>query len=178
MPGTLAGSRLACKCGRQVPVPSLSRLKLAAGEAALSPEVRIDQMLRLGLLPEETACAVCGTPAEGTIHVWATCERITVQEGWGSRGWQLAVLVLCFGWVGALASYFAGQRSREHGRHVQFRLPVRVCPGCAPGLSDPAALRKAVSAAPLYAGLLDKYPDAELALDAGLPKVNLAGRRT
>jgi hypothetical protein len=180
VPGTLAGSLVTCRCGRQVRVPPLSRLKQAVGETVLSPQVRIEQMLRLGLLPEETRCVVCGAPTEGTVRFWATCERVSVQEEWGAKGWQLVAFILCFGWVGALLAYRArrGDGAREHGRDVQFRLPLRVCPGCAPGLADAVALRDAVWAVPLYAGLLERYPDAVLVPDDPRKGINLSAPGT
>ena len=171
---TLAGSRFTCPCGREVAVPSLSRLKAAAGETAFSPDVRVEQMLNLGMLPQETRCVVCGTATSGVAHVWATCERAFVKKDPSRTWWVVALGWFFFGWLALILLLLRARDDRVHGSDVQFRLPLRVCPDCAPDLAAPGTLRDAVLAVPIYAELLDKYPDAGLALDAERKGVDLS----
>src|SRR5215218_2165604 len=86
----LAGSHYTCACGRELVVPSLSRLKMAAGEEVLSPVVRLEQMLHLGMLPQETRCLGCDRPTTGVTHFWAICERAFVKQDPSRVWWAVA----------------------------------------------------------------------------------------
>ena len=169
-----AGSHYTCPCGRRLVVPSLSRLKMAAGEEVLSPDVRVEQMLQLGMLPHETHCLLCGRATTGVTHVWAVCERAFVKKDASRVWWVIALSWIFLGWLGLLLLLVRGRDDREHGSDVQLRLPLRVCPECGPDLVGPGALREAVLAVPEYADLLGKYPDAALSLDGERKGVNLS----
>jgi hypothetical protein len=173
-PAAQAGSHYSCPCGRELVVPSLSRLKMAAGEEVLSPAVRIEQLLQMGVLPQETRCAHCGRETTHSRYFWATCERAFVKKDASRVWWVVALSWLCFGWIGLVLLMLRARDDRVHGSDVKFRLPLRVCPECAADLTDPDRLEAAVWATPLYADLLDKYPDAELALDAEQKGVDLS----
>jgi hypothetical protein len=170
----LAGSHYACACGRELIVPSLSELKMAAGEEVLSPAVRLEQMLQLGMLPQETKCLVCGRTTAGVTHFWAICERAFVKEDPSRVWWAVALGWLFLGWLGVLLLAVRARDDRIHGSDVRLRLPLRVCPECAPDLAGPGRFREAVLAAPLYADLLRQYPAAEIALDAERKGVDLS----
>ena len=165
--GTLAGSKLACACGREIQIPSLSRLKSSVGEAALSAEVRIEQMIQLGILPEEKRCLICGLYTEDVQHVWAVCERLEVKEPVGKSLWLQALLIILFGlffYVFILLLLFRREDESVHGRDVRLRLPLRVCRECAPDLESLETLREVIFKVPHYEELLDKYPHAELSI--------------
>jgi hypothetical protein len=167
--GTLAGSVLPCPCGQSIQVPSLSQLKSSVGEAALSAEVRIEQMIRLGMLPEEKRCLMCGLYTEDVQHVWTVCERIEVQEPAIRNWWAHVLLILFVGlffYVFILLYLFRRYEEKAHGRDVRLRLPLRVCRECDDDLDDPAILRNVVMKVPHYEELLEKYPDAELSVRA------------
>lgn len=170
---TLAGSQLACTCSREVAVPSLSKLKVKAGEAPLSAELRIQHMLQLGMLPEETSCRLCGTETKHTFYCWAVCERVEVKRG--PSVWTIVVTYVFFGFL--FAAIMAALRDRtgetEMGRDVRFRLPLRVCEKCSPELKDYATLKETVWRVPVYRELIDKYPDTALAFDAERKGVTL-----
>jgi hypothetical protein len=173
-----AGNRYTCPCGHELVVPSLSRLKMAAGEAVLSPEVRLEQMLQLGLLPQQAHCVVCRRATTGVTYFWAVCERAFVKKDSSRVWWVIALSWIFLGWLGLLL-LFRARDDRVHGSDVQLRLPLRACPECAPVLAEAGRLEDAVLAVPVYADLLDKYPRAELALDAERKGVDLSrsGRR-
>ena len=169
-----AGNHYTCPCGRVLVVPSLSRLKMAAGEEVLSPEVRLEQMLRLGMLPQQTRCVVCRAETVGTAHFWAICERTSVQQGPGRGPLGIAAGWFLFGWLSLIPRLYHARDERVVGNDLRFRLPLRVCPTCVPSLDAPGRLEEAVLAVPLYADLLDKYPRAELAPDAERNGVDLS----
>ena len=143
-------------------VPSLSRLKATAGETALSPDVRVEQMLKLGMLPQETRCLVCRTATPGVTYFWATCERAFVKKD-PSRTWW----VLALGWLFLGASWFSCGPATTGSSGPTCSSGCRC--GCVrtvpPGLADAGLLDEAVRTVPIYAELLDKYPNAGLALD-------------
>jgi hypothetical protein len=168
-----AGNHYTCPCGRELIVPPLSHLKIAAGQKVLSPEVRLDQMLRLGMLPQESRCMGCGAGTEAVTHFWAVCERAYFQKK--STGWALLFLGLFLGWFKLILHLAVDARDdRELGTDVQLRLPLRICPDCRPVLATPGALRDAVLSIPVYADLFDKYPKAALALDRERQGVDLS----
>jgi len=169
-----AGNRFMCPCGRELVVPSLSQLKMAAGEEVLSPEVRLEQMLRLGLLPQQTRCVVCRTETTGITHFWAICERAFVQQGPGRGPLGLIAGWLVFGWLSLIPWFYHPRDERVVGNDIRLRLPLRVCPGCVPTLGDPGRLEDAVHAVPQYADLLEKYPGAQFARDADRRGVDLS----
>jgi hypothetical protein len=147
-----------------VAVPSLSALKASAGESAMSAEVRIEQMLQRGMLPEETACLVCRTPTKHAAHAWMVCERATVQQpgDWETGRWWFVTML--FGFL----TFRKQLRETTEGRDLRFRLPLRVCRDCAGPLRNPKVLKGILLDVPVYAELLDKYPDADVSLDVGL----------
>jgi hypothetical protein len=170
---TLAGSTLVCGCRREVVIPSLSRLKAAAGEKALSPEVRLEQMLSLGMLPQEKTCAICGRPTMDVVFFWATLERAFVKKD-PSRVWWILILTwLVLGWLFIILLLLRARDDRVFGSDVQLRLPLRICSGCAPELTNGSTLHEAVAAVPEYDELLEKFPDAELGLDTKRQGVDL-----
>jgi hypothetical protein len=162
-----AGSRLACRCGRAVDVPALHQLRAAAGEAAVSPELMIESLLRDGNLPQEQTCISCARPTDGVRYAWVQCERAEAQKpgGWTLFGLFFLLRLLPFGrLLGSLAVLHEAEgegERRARGRDVGYRLPVRVCVACARGV-DSDGMRKLLGCVPLYAQLLAKYPMAQV----------------
>lgn len=150
--GTSAGSDLPCGCGRTVGVPSLQRLRVAAGEPPAAAEVMIEALLRAGRLPEESHCLRCETATTDTAHVTVACERIEVKGG----SWAFHFIPLLFGW-------FVWSRGpvTEQGRDITYRLPLRLCQECAKSLRR-SETRELVRQVTLYRQLLEKYPRAVL----------------
>ncbi|MGL6096294.1 MAG: hypothetical protein ACRC7O_10925 [Fimbriiglobus sp.] len=153
--GTAAGSRIACRCGKSIDVPSLAELKHAAGERAGSADFALTGLLLTGRLPLEQHCVLCDhvTDNKATYHV--VCERPEV--GRTLPGWQWALLLFLspFAWAKLLS---AGDDAPVHGRSVSFRLPIRVCEFCVAGLTTHAAVRDAFCRTPVYTDLFEKYP--------------------
>src|SRR5690349_3987580 len=110
-----AGSRYTCPCGRELAVPSLSQMKMAAGEEVLSPEVRLEQMLQLGMLPQQTRCVCCRTATPGVAHFWAICERAFVEKDASRVWWAIALSWLFFGVFGLILLLVRSRDDRVHG---------------------------------------------------------------
>ena len=153
-----AGMLLACDCGRQVQVPTLRALRREAGEPVASPEMEIRALLREGTLPQERECLSCGTPTADVGHAEVICERSEVSD----TGWKWRLLPLLFGYL----VFTRSGEARERGRDLAFRLPLRLCRDCAGRLRG-AALVEVLRRVPVYARLIDKYPDADISLDRG-----------
>jgi hypothetical protein len=159
-----AGVKFPCDCGRTVKVPSLKDLRLAAGLTPynLSPEVVIESLLLSGGLPLGNHCAGCGAKTDDVVHVVVECERAIVRRR-GGPSWLLVLLSLLVSpWIWVFAR--REREEREYGRDKIYRLPLRVCPGCRPGLRDVAALEQALQKVPEYDDLLAKYPAARISL--------------
>jgi len=166
VPATMAGGRLSCTCGREILVPSLSKLKGQSGGSAMSAEIRLDDMLRRGVLPEENICLICQKPTTSVAHCWTTCERPQVER---EHGWfQYIVRTITFDLLGLAQDMRYTEGDTVHGRDLRYRLPLRVCPDCTGQLCDARLLKETLLDVPVYAELLDKYPHAEVSLDLAL----------
>lgn len=161
---TDAGAAVPCGCGRSIEVPPLHRLRLGAGESALSPAVQLRAMLLRGDLPGTDACAVCGRRTDGLARVVVQCEKAVVKTD-ADRADQVGcfVLGLMLGWIVLIRP---PREYRVLGEDVVFSVPVRVCDGCGPDLDHPDHLREALRQTPAYAAVLDRYPAARVARTA------------
>lgn len=158
-----AGSRVACRCGRAVQVPSLKRLREMAGVPTHSPEFVIERLLLANELPQETACALCGAETTGASYCMADCAvRAMVERP--RRWYELGNLAWFL--VGAAPYDVRTEAAREHGRDLIFRLPLRVCGACMPRLSEKDTLLRAVRRTELYRQLLERFPEARVSLAA------------
>lgn len=156
-----AGVSLPCPCGRTVDVPPLHILRASAGEQAISPALQIQGMLLRNELPGTRACACCHRDTDHVLRVSVVCERVSTRTR--SRANPHAVLgCLVFGLFGWIALRSA-EETIERGREVSFTLPVRLCEVCNHETPTPSALRAALCATPVYAALLDQYPNAAVA---------------
>lgn len=74
-----AGTTIACSCGRDVPVPRLSELRVRAGEGQFESGVtsKIERMVSTGELPHGHACVVTGFPTDDYVEIQVICERET-----------------------------------------------------------------------------------------------------
>ena len=129
----------------------------------MSADFELDQMIGSNALPVESTCGVCGVETPHARSVLVVCER--AQEKKEGRPLQ-AVALGCFfglllGWILYRMSN-PNRPGRAVGRDVAYRLPVRLCEGCAAGRWTVKLTRTVLDRTPLYARLLDKYPDAQI----------------
>jgi hypothetical protein len=161
-----AGASLKCACGRRLVVPSLDELRAQAGlpPTLPSPELAIEYLLAAGLLAGAKSCVCCRADTREMIVVSAECERALTNHS-GGRVWASF-----FGfWLTAIlfpiAVWLREQRSEEvHGRDKFYRLPLPVCASCKPNVRGTTALKQYLRQIPEYRRLLDKFPDARVAV--------------
>ncbi|MEO2091050.1 MAG: hypothetical protein ABGY75_16390 [Gemmataceae bacterium] len=162
--GGAAGSSLACGCGRTVEVPTLTALKASAGGEGLAPEMEIEGLLLARKLPLEPDCALCRRPTDDKFHCQVRCEAPTLKPP--MTFWQLVLMVLFFPFLGAKLFFAAVLIDKADGtltgRDVSFRLPVRMCRACMAELESWEVVTQAIRRTPVYAHLLDKYPNSRL----------------
>jgi len=166
-----AGLRLACSCGREVSVPSLRSLRVAAGQPVTeTPELVIKAMLRDGRVPEGDECAECSIRTDDIFEIQAECEKKELRGS--GQGGTLHTLLAIPAWL-FLGPVFAifylshvlrrPDEPREIGHDLSFDLPIRLCTRCAGRLRG-RSLKRAMKRVPVYERLLQKYPRAQVSL--------------
>jgi hypothetical protein len=167
-----AGTMLACRCGREPPVPLLSELRKQAGHDpyATSARDRIAKLLAGGYVPPGEVCLACHVRTTETSQCTAICERTWVEQDRKINNKFLAAI--CFLILPCLTGIFLLMRPKivqtetrgERGRDVIVKLPFRLCQNCREKrvLAKAGELRQALGRVPEYAELLKEYPEAEL----------------
>jgi hypothetical protein len=155
-----AGGDVACACGGRVRVPSLSRLREAAGGRAYEsgPLDEVRRRIAEGELPGGSTCLVCGLPTTDVLTVELELERTSGREP--PRGVLFLMAMLVSPWILAVANRDAGP---PVGRETRLRVPLRVRREHHRRLgrrSARRALRRLLEEQPAYAGLLRAYPRA------------------
>ena len=157
-----AGGVVACGCGVTADVPSLSRLRVAAGQEPipLSTVERIYAMIAAKELPMGDNCVCCGRPADLVAFLHVECERSRLAGG----GWNwlaIAAGAAIAVWLAFVAQRFT--RSEVHGRETSVDLPLRVSSLCQRRLlrlRRQRKLKRLLKTVPLYERLLLEYPRA------------------
>ncbi len=161
---------LSLRCGGTVDVPALHTLRASVSEQKLSPAFRLEALLFDRRLPGTRSCAVCGQETDFLIQVSVVCERGTSKPDGSSRdevaGESLGCLLGSFLGAGPWqeSTHEAYRLSRQIGQDIAFIVPLPICDSCRPVLEVPASLRRALRQIPEYAALLDRYPDARIAV--------------
>jgi hypothetical protein len=159
-----AGGSVQCLCGRTVPVPQLTELRVRAGLPPyhIGPELLIEHLLLRGELPPTRACVECGNDTGDRVYVCAVCERARVRQ---SGGISWAVLLFGFLLFRALIRIWEERETTVLGKDKIYRLPLPVCAACRPRLRGPHVVREWLGRVAVYEQLLDKFPDADLNLE-------------
>jgi len=157
---TQAGTTVLCRCGAQVKVPSLSKLRELAGQHAYEAGTIdvIHGMLRRGELPAGGHRAVSGEPTEDVVDLYVEAERIY-------RAGDNRV----YAWLGVLVSpiLLLGlfQKPRlDVGRETIVSTPLRVATAYHPRVrrSGQRVLKRWLRSVPIYAKLVEEYPRARV----------------
>jgi hypothetical protein len=159
-----AGSRLTCNCGQTVEVPSLRELRRQSGQdVTANPVLMIERLMAKKELPPGKDCSRCGRDSTETVVFVAECERRWIKQP-GKWDW-LAVAV--FSVPIALFTHLWVRQQRvqdthQFGRDIVLDLPLRLCPACRAESRTPSEIAKALRTVPVYAQLLDRYPEAKI----------------
>jgi hypothetical protein len=163
-PAGYAGSRFACKCGKQVEVPVLSELRASMGERALTPEVEIAALMAAKTLPVEPDCCLCGCETSDTLMLLAVCETPESPSVAGkvAKSGCLIPFIGLWGWVALAISLRDASNAAPIGRRVEVRFPLRMCAECAAEVASWDVIRDVMNRTPIYRRLLKRYPECRL----------------
>jgi hypothetical protein len=158
-----AGTTVPCGCGKAIEIPSLARLKSATGESVVSADFELERLSTAGRLPLEVDCVECFRRTEHEVRIVAECER--KEEAREGMTAQKLVTAWLFGLIGMIVLLLLWRPRRpERGRDLILELPIRMCESCSDRLNSITKMRDALRQSPLYARLLDKYPQTRLSV--------------
>gem|GEM_PF-4755039 len=124
----------------------------------MSPDMLLQGMILQKQLPDTDECASCGVKTDGQVVAVVNCERAEEKT---EKATPSGCLPIGLGFI----IFYHPARKREQGRDVWFRVPVRCCPKCAQTLTT-ELLTAMLYRHPVCAGVLDKYPNAHVALSS------------
>ena len=169
---TQAGAELDCpSCSRSVKVPRLSSLRSAAGEEAipLNAMERVNQAVKLGLLPSNLVCPVTGGRVDAVAVFRIQCERSwkRTQDGESSDGISRLISVMLSGFLLGFLGLFVWSSRKSGvevlGRDTFVNAPLRVSADVLKQLSrqrNQRELKRLLSTVPEYAAVFAEYPNA------------------
>jgi hypothetical protein len=164
-----AGTNLECRCGRTVPVPPLSKLRTLSGHGAYESGIidTINRMVRDGELPYGELCAVSGFPTSDVCNLCVQCESKWIKRAGSDRYFMMFVgLVLApFFLLPFLLRVARNEQTELHGRERRVYIPLRVRSDFHEQLRrtrNQRTLRAWLRSVPVYAELLDQYPQAKV----------------
>jgi hypothetical protein len=172
-----AGTNVACGCGANVAVPSLSRLRAMSGIGSYEsgPIDAIRRMLAEGTLPPGETCAVSGRPTRDVMLLHIQCERV-------HAAYDNTKLMLLAFLVTPLALFALRNDQREAvGRDTSIVVPLRVSCEYHRRLARWAGqrkLRRLLGTVPVYGRLLDEYPNATIRISRDHGAGNVAKSET
>jgi hypothetical protein len=156
-----AGGQVSCRCGRTIDVPRLSELRRQAGQEAyaISPIDQIRAMLNSKQPPPGCECAYSHVITNDVMTFTIVCERPYATGGYS--WWWLFWMAI----ISLPAFYIARREAGEvQGRELIVRVPLRIAAHCQPEVRRQPGwhLKNLLYTVPLYARLLDEYPNAEV----------------
>ena len=166
MASSQAGSTVRCDCGRNVNVPSLSRLRERIGEASYESGCgdTIKRMVLSGELPSGSVCSISGKPNTDVMVLEVFAPRFSITQS-SSQGNTLLVLVLG---IWSLPLIWAASRrepiAEEEGASI-VPMPLRVALDSqwkVRGMSQ-SRLRRLLRSVPIYAQFLEENPHSQIA---------------
>ncbi len=164
-----------CPCGLTNPIPSLSQLRKEAGQAAYPSAIIdiINRMLDDRELPWGDKCAVSGTPTNDVMLLAVQCEIPSlphIRRGGFGWAWQL-LLSLCLLPFGLIRVPLPSPAEKNVplpdlalGHEGRVRIPLRVRRDHWQLVFEMSQeeLRKLLATVPVYAKLLNHYPQANI----------------
>ena len=167
----MAGTEVSCSCGTVNDVPLLSSLRKLAGKAAYITNTaeEIKRVLADGELPFPRDCVVCRMRTEEIFECITVCEQPAARSesdpGWGFFNLLVTPLALMAGWIVFVDSEGAPEQADAHGRELVVSTPLAMCQRChgeTRGLTKQSGLRALLQTVPIYARLLEEFPEATI----------------
>ncbi|PHS03240.1 MAG: hypothetical protein COA78_18705 [Blastopirellula sp.] len=163
-----AGSEVTCTCGQVVNVPMLSALRKTAGKAAYESNTMdtINRMVQEGELPWGDTCAVSGYPTTDSCQLFVLCESKWLKGSsmgdWFILFFQLLILpvVIC---LDLFVDSDKASQSHGHDRGVYVPIIARTEHHAElKKMRNQAKLQEILRTVPIYAKLLDEFPNARI----------------
>jgi hypothetical protein len=127
----------------------------------------IERLIRTGQLPYGDTCALSGWPTKDIFELLVECERPWVKRV-GGTALPLQILVAL---ISPILLFWRGEvRAETHGRETMIRVPLRVRQehhGRLRRTRSQRKLRRLLRTVPIYARLLDEYPEAYISSASG-----------
>jgi hypothetical protein len=151
-----AGTEVVCQCGKEVWIPSLSKLRELSGRGAYEAGTvdTINRMFNERELPWGNVCEISGEPTRDVLHICVQVERIY-------RPQDHTILALLGVLVSPILLLGLFQKQRpEVGRETVVHTPLRVSRQYHASLEGASQRRllRLLRQVPIYAKLLDEYP--------------------
>lgn len=165
-----AGGSATCRhCGKEIAVPSLSRLRQLTGKGAYEAGTAdvIRRMISSGELPEGEFCQISGRPTEHVETVYVHCEKTWKRPVDSIHAYipflLMGIFSLPFYLIRACSTKFHTELE-VLGRDVIVPAPVRLHEDCRRELkrASQRKLRRILRNVPIYAKLLEEYPHAKI----------------
>jgi hypothetical protein len=168
-----AGTRVACECGVEQAVPSLSRLRQLEGRDPYEAGT-VDTICRLvscGELPQGENCAVSGRCTQDVLGCSVIISSVMLHEERMAMKILLSVFVSpLFFWIPKMfVKYYPAP-----GSETTVPTPIRLASRYHARYSkaSQSRLRRLLRRVPIYRTLLDQYPLAQIVVsDASSPQV-------
>lgn len=162
-----AGGAISCKCGRSISVPSLSKLRMLVGEEAYvtNPVEAILKAQNVGHDPAGEVCLLCGSKTPRFHRITALCEQSHVKRSSHDPNNFLHWLFLPVVWNFVLWFLHKDVDAvrQGHDREVTLLLPIcEPCESVSGQLNRSDSGKKLFLLVPLYAQLLEHYPNLKL----------------
>jgi hypothetical protein len=158
-----AGTRIACECGVEQPVPSLSRLRELEGRDPYEAGT-IDTIRRLvshGELPEGETCVLSGKSTDDILECIVVVSSVMIHEEKRSLKVLLGLLIspLFFGIPDLFVKYYPAP-----GSETRVRTPIRLAGRYHVRFRNASQwrLRRLLRRVPIYRTLLDENPLAQV----------------
>jgi hypothetical protein len=151
------GDTINCKCGNDLLVPQLTKLRKLSGYAEFEVNI-VDKLNKLksdNALPLERDCVSCGILTNNTIECLVQCETLSVSE----KGYLSGLIWNLFRPTAFMA--YGRPEPEVHGRDISVSVPVRLCEKCAKQFKKSKKTRIALlNKSEIYKELFDSYPQA------------------
>ena len=172
---SMAGSQMKCRCGREINIPSLSKLRQDSGEAPYTTNAL--ELIRSRLSDETlpgSECIVCRAAATEVIYCRVICERSSKKRSIVSDAEEqslaryLAGFFIPFLSLARFIRVLSATRveTEKLGRDTSIEIAFCICQPCrrSTGRLSARKLRQLATEIPEYRQLFEEFPNANIRL--------------